>query len=219
MERDAFLRRLRERSPRHLPEAPSADPGLLVPDLPEVELVEQFTTAAERVDARVHHPPGDPLETVARILSDYQTDTFIAWDPPELIPGLVSGLLAAGFAWRRFHIPNQPEDRRRAQQAMHDVKVGITGAEAGFAESGSVVLRSGAGRPRLASLLPLVHVVVLSRRRIRRSLAHWMAEKPEGPTSVSNLVVVTGPSRTGDIEMLLNLGVHGPRYLEVVLVP
>ena len=219
MERDAFLRRLRDRSPGHLPDAPSTDPGLLVPDLPEVDLVEQFTAAAERVDARVHQTPGDPVEAVAKILSDYQTESFIAWDPPELIPGLLSGLLADGFAWRRFHIPSRSEDRRHAQQALHDVKVGITGAEAGLAESGSVVLRSGVGRPRLASLLPLVHLVVLSRRRIRRSLVHWMAEKPEGVTSVSNLVVVTGPSRTGDIEMLLNLGVHGPRYLEVVLVP
>ena len=96
--------------------------------------------------------------------------------------------------------------------------MGITGAEAGFAESGSIVLRSGAGRPRMASLIPLVHVAVLRRDRIFRSTSHWMASEGSTTNGEANVIFVTGPSKTGDIEMILTLGVHGPRYLYVVLI-
>jgi L-lactate dehydrogenase complex protein LldG len=108
--------------------------------------------------------------------------------------------------------------RRRHLQGYQHVDAGITGADAGLAESGSIVLRTGPGRPRLASLIPVVHVAVLTVRRIARSLAHYAIDHPAAIEGTSNLVVITGPSRTADIEQQLNLGVHGPKHLHVILV-
>ena len=70
----------------------------------------------------------------------------------------------------------------------------------------------------MASVVPLVHVAVLRRERIVRSVSHWMASEGAGIGDASNLLFITGPSKTGDIEMILTLGVHGPRYLYVVLI-
>jgi len=85
-------------------------------------------------------------------------------------------------------------------------------------ESGSVVLRHGPGRPRLASLAPEVHIAVLRAEQLHRSLAHFLHAEPGSVGATANLQVITGPSRTADIEQRLNLGVHGPRHLHVVLL-
>jgi L-lactate dehydrogenase complex protein LldG len=77
---------------------------------------------------------------------------------------------------------------------------------------------SGAGRPRLASLLPPVHVALVRRAQIVASLGAWLDEQPTRPAEAANCVVITGPSRTADIEMTLTRGVHGPRSIHVVFV-
>jgi L-lactate dehydrogenase complex protein LldG len=97
------------------------------------------------------------------------------------------------------------------------------GADAGIAESGTLVLRSGAGRGRLASLLAPVHIAVLRSAQIVRGLGAALAllQSRYGPdvfADSSNLTLITGPSRTGDIELTLTLGVHGPREIHVVLI-
>jgi len=102
--------------------------------------------------------------------------------------------------------------------AYGEVSLGITGSIGGLAESGSVVLDHAQGQPRLASLVPETHVVLLEIGTIERTLAHWAARHPDLAAGSANLVIVSGPSRTGDIEQILNLGVHGPRHLHVVLI-
>jgi L-lactate dehydrogenase complex protein LldG len=102
--------------------------------------------------------------------------------------------------------------------AYGDVSLGVTGSIAGLAESGSVVLDHHQGQPRLASLVPETHVVLLEVSSIATTLAHWAARHPDLAARSPNLVIISGPSRTGDIEQILNLGVHGPRHLHVVLI-
>jgi L-lactate dehydrogenase complex protein LldG len=93
--------------------------------------------------------------------------------------------------------------------------VGVTAALAAFAETGSVVISSEAGRSRLVSLLPPIHVVLLSRRQITTDIFTWMADrKGEWP---ANVVFVSGPSKSADIEQTLTVGVHGPRRFVVIL--
>ncbi|NJM07312.1 LUD domain-containing protein, partial [Candidatus Gracilibacteria bacterium] len=86
-----------------------------------------------------------------------------------------------------------------------------------------LLLRHGPGRPRIASLLAPVHIAVVRPTQLVRGLGAALATLREryGDAlfrDTSNLTLITGPSRTADIEMTLTLGIHGPRELHVVLV-
>jgi len=144
--------------------------------------------------------------------------TFMARDPLP-VHGLPARLIADGFTIVSPDVPHDPAQRTAHQLRYDTLEVGITDAIAGLVESGSIVVAAEQGRPRMASLIPLVHIALLPTDRLFPSLTHFLAAEPERVAASSNLVVITGPSRTGDIEHRLTLGVHGPRYLHVVLVP
>ncbi len=95
-------------------------------------------------------------------------------------------------------------------------RAGITGALCGIAETGSLVLISGAGQTLTASLLPEIHVAVLRTSQLKHTLAEAL-RMPEVRTTQAG-VIVSGPSRTADIEMTLTIGVHGPGELHVFLI-
>jgi L-lactate dehydrogenase complex protein LldG len=94
--------------------------------------------------------------------------------------------------------------------------VGITGVDYLVAETGSVALFSRPGEPRSLSLLPPVHVAVGERSQLLPDLFDLFdAAGGELPSCLS---LITGPSKTGDIELRLVTGVHGPGEVHVVLV-
>jgi L-lactate dehydrogenase complex protein LldF len=96
------------------------------------------------------------------------------------------------------------------------LKAGVTGVLSAIAETGSLVLVGGEGLPLTASLLPGLHVAVVRRAQIVPRLEEAL-RRPE-VREASAAVIVTGPSRTADIEMTLTIGVHGPGELHVFLV-
>ena len=103
-----------------------------------------------------------------------------------------------------------------------DVVPEIEGAEVsealyGLADTGSVVLASGPDEPRARSLLPEAHVSLLREERILLGLAELF--EALGEDLPSALAIVTGPSRSADIEQTLTIGVHGPGEVHVVLLP
>lgn len=198
-----------------LPEPPGVTDEL--PIVPEEDLVSLFRERAQEVDAVVHGPMSHHgvAKSVAGIASGHSARSFLAWD--HLPAAGISSTLARSGVERVDH--DVPNDTRVAHQmGYYGLDLGITGAEAGLAESGSIVLEHGAGRPRMASLAPKTHIAVLEVSRMHRTLAHWAHQQPEAAARTANLVVITGPSRTGDIEQQLNLGVHGPRHVHVLLV-
>jgi L-lactate dehydrogenase complex protein LldG len=94
---------------------------------------------------------------------------------------------------------------------------GVSTALYGLADTGSVVLAASAEEPRARSLLPDVHVTLLREDRILPGLDELFAVL--GDDLPSALAIVTGPSRSADIEQKLAVGVHGPREVHVVLLP
>jgi L-lactate dehydrogenase complex protein LldG len=94
---------------------------------------------------------------------------------------------------------------------------GISTALYGLADTGSVVLAAGPEEPRANSLLPDTHVTLLAEDRILPGLDELFAAV--GSDLPSALAIVTGPSRSADIEQKLAVGVHGPREVHVVLIP
>jgi len=92
--------------------------------------------------------------------------------------------------------------------------LGVTEAEYLLPETGTLVLRSSAGKPRAVSLLPRVHLAIVRPQMLRADLHQIFAEVKDD----HYLVFITGPSRTADIELTVTLGVHGPRSLYVWMV-
>lgn len=108
-----------------------------------------------------------------------------------------------------------PEVGRRGAA---DADAGLTAALWGVAETGSVVVSSAAPGGRSPSLLPPVHIAILAAPRLVGTVAELLERIAAMPERPSNLVIVTGPSKTADIEMELVKGVHGPEEMHVVVV-
>jgi L-lactate dehydrogenase complex protein LldG len=89
--------------------------------------------------------------------------------------------------------------------------LGVTGGDAGFPETGTLLLRSGPERPRMVSLVPRIHLAIISPEILLPDLSQGF-ERVKGD---SYWVFVTGPSRTADIELTVTIGVHGPQALHV----
>jgi L-lactate dehydrogenase complex protein LldG len=85
-----------------------------------------------------------------------------------------------------------------------------------IAETGSLVCASEGGRAVQAGLLPAHHVAIVRRERIFETLDDLFAAVASAPPT--NLTLVTGPSRTADIELTLAIGVHGPERLDIIVV-
>ncbi len=106
-------------------------------------------------------------------------------------------------------------DRASWQAVCAQADVGVSGADAALAETGTVILRSGSGRSRLVTLLPPIHLALVPVKCLQPDLFTWIADR-EGPLP-AGLTLVSGPSKTGDIEQTLAIGVHGPKRFIVVL--
>ncbi len=159
-----------------------------------------FGRALEGVQGRFFRAPD--WETAFRELADRIGGRSVAlWRVPELEP-LAPLLEAAGcpLLW-----PEDPAFRDRIAR----VDVGITTAQAGIVRTGTLLLPAGPGRPRSVSLLPELHVAFLPADRLVWTLGEALAQV------AGSAVLVTGPSRTADIEQTLTLGAHGPREVWV----
>jgi L-lactate dehydrogenase complex protein LldF len=145
-----------------------------------------------------------PAELPSRILEAIQVrqaGSVQAWEDPYLPVGLIDYLKAGGITITHTADPS--------------IRIGLTGALAGIAESGSLILTGGPGRSPSASLLPEIHLAVLRFRDLYERLSQPL-DLPE-VRQASSLVIITGPSRTADIEMTLTIGVHGPGELLVFI--
>jgi len=193
---------------------------------PQDDLAEQFATELARLAGQLHRCADDraALAEIRTILQQQAAAQIIAWDRSEIgLPGLDELLDELGVRVLDGQIAERGEQRLAYLQALEPAPICISGADAAIAESGTLLLRSRPGRGRLASLLAPTHIAVLRRAQIVRGLGVALAQLQErhGPdifADSSNLTLITGPSRTGDIEQTLTLGVHGPREIHVVLI-
>ena len=95
--------------------------------------------------------------------------------------------------------------------------LGITTAQAGIAETGTLVLESESERHRLVSLLPPVHIAILEASDICLTLNEALSLVRRDGVMSRTITFITGPSRTADIELTLAIGVHGPKELYVIV--
>ncbi len=213
--RDAFLATVRDRllaTTSHTTPRPVGTTTTPVPPVRwSVDLsdpVGAFTAAATAAGADVVDGRGQgALVDLARRLGGDGVRTAVTSRDPE-VPPVAEALAQAGI----------DVDRRPGADVAAGVDLGVTGAAHGLALTGSLVVDSRRAGTRLASLLPPVHLAVLDRVRILPDLGALLRGLGDRAEALpSNLVCITGHSRSADIELELTPGVHGPRRLVIVL--
>jgi L-lactate dehydrogenase complex protein LldG len=182
---------------------------------------ERFRAALEALAGIVHEASSidQAADVVAGIAARLGTSSILSWtDEAMALPGMTAALQARGLAAVADDLPQAGDARASRLAELAALSLGLTGADAGLAETGSIVIASGPGRPRMASLLVPVHVAVLRVDRLVDSISGLLATRGDLVAAGSNLVAITGPSRTADIEHTLSRGVHGPGEVHVILL-
>jgi L-lactate dehydrogenase complex protein LldG len=191
---------------------------------PADDLAAQFLAELARLEGKGYLVDDNEaaLDTIDTILKARQARAAITWDFDQIaLPGLAELLIQRHI--HRHDGAIKGNIRHDQLQNVESAEVCISGVELALAESGSLLLRHGPGRPRIASLLAPSHIAVVRAPQLVRGLGAALALVRARYNAAifddtSNLTLITGPSRTADIEMTLTLGIHGPRELHVVLV-
>jgi L-lactate dehydrogenase complex protein LldG len=182
---------------------------------------------------------GDMESTVARVSRRDEIPVAVAayLDALELAPALVappssqlgsqlSSQLSSrnphrGVCWPEFADLDwaQAGLSVEARPTVGDDRLGITGVFCAIAETGTLVVLSGADTPTATTLLPDTHVAIVSANRIVDTMedAFALIRKERGslPRAIN---MISGPSRTGDIEQTIVLGAHGPFRVHILVV-
>lgn len=192
------------------------------------ETVERFRLEFEGVGGIFHgvSTAGDVPEVVGRIAREREARRLIAWHPSALGADWRSPLTVQGLTVHTMpeeEVANAVE-RQGLRAIIATADIGLTGVDLAVAETGTLILVSGGGRPRSTSLLPPYHVAVFDRTALVESLAQvgvmleaWH-ETPAPPGRGASINWITGPSRTADIELTLTRGVHGPKEIHAIFV-
>jgi L-lactate dehydrogenase complex protein LldG len=199
--------------------------------------------ARQAVDRRLDQVPRGPLPARAQIPPAAQVDLFEAMAVeqaasvtriPSLdqVPAALADYLKSANLAPKVRLAPSPELENlpwhgqpllevETGRAQGSDQVSLTGAVAGIAETGTLLLASGPEAPTTLNFLPDNHVVVLKASQVVGAYEDALDRLREqhGPGSLPRaLNFITGPSRTADIEQTIQLGAHGPRRLHVLLV-
>jgi L-lactate dehydrogenase complex protein LldG len=184
-------------------------------------LIESFTRELTTLTGVVYQPNDDEeaIEIVLKIIQAAQATDAMMWDESELpVRGLTEALTRVGIKKTNLKLSNEVTKRKAQVLELDAPTVGITGALSGLADTGSLALLNAPTRSRIASLSPLTHIALLKVNDLYPNMAALLAAYPQLTTGSSNLAFITGPSRTADIEFNLVRGVHGPKFIHVLLV-
>jgi L-lactate dehydrogenase complex protein LldG len=196
--REEILKRLHSRAREATPPAPWRSRQQFT------DPAEQFRQALTAVKGEVLIAKTweEALDHLSELLREIETQSALIDDHPVLA-GLEPSVRWPDIDW---HVVGHSDGDLR--QFAATAGVGISGADAALAETGTVVVSSGPGRSRLTSLMPPVHIALVPASCLTSDLFTWMAEqKPPLPASIT---LISGPSKTADIEQTMAVGVHGP---------
>ena len=160
------------------------------------------------------------LTRLADIVSSHAVKSAVCWQHDLLDRlGLASFLDARGVRHSQYSAwSSWSTDQCRT--TWLDADIGITSADLAIAETGTLLVASGPGHERVVSLLPPVHVAIVGRSQIVPDLidaTSWLQELGF-ENFPSNVTLISGPSKTGDIELQLTTGVHGPGNWYVIVI-
>ena len=170
-------------------------------------LADLFAAKATAVGMRVTRTTDAGLETVLAKLLESRGKTVVA------IRDAALAARATAAAGARLPANDDPD---LLADLLFDCEVGITDVDCAIAESGSLVVSTN-GRLRNAWITPPIHIAIVRAAQILPDLVDLLESRPDAIDAAST-TIITGPSKTADIEGVLVTGVHGPAAVEIVLV-
>jgi L-lactate dehydrogenase complex protein LldG len=210
MSRDNILHKVRTALGRSADQLPPPAPPvrIVVPDPPIEERIATFRARLEALAGKTHHAasPADALDYVRSVIDGRPA---VASNAPLLAVCGITGLPS---------VRSGLTDRDELRALCSTAAVGISSADYCLADTGTLVMIASPAEARLISLLPPIHVAVIESARMLSGLDELLAIIPLPAEQTSSMVLITGPSRTGDIEQVLVRGVHGPGEIHVVIV-
>lgn len=212
--RAAILERLRSATP--------GDP-VAVPDVPayyrdmpqedSAARAARFVANARGWQAEVHETTAAAWQTtLADVVAQHGIRRLLAGRDTALVDGLRTLPGDVDITW--FDRP-----LAELKDTLFDhIDAGITTTRGAIAETGSLILWPDIREPRTLSLVPPLHIAVLHADTIHTTLHHAVAQGDWASQLPTNALLVTGPSKTADIQRLLVYGAHGPKKLVILLV-
>jgi len=202
--REQILGRLRQAQAVAL-SLPQLVPGADVPDPNRVERLKTQLEAAhgEVIDAR----HGDWCNIVTALCTAKGIRRLI------LAPNVPACGVGETVAVERFDRPLEA----LKEHLFLGVDAGLTVADCALATTGMLVLASSPAQPRSLSLVPPIHICLLDAGRIHADLTTALTAEAWGSALPTNLIFISGPSKTADIQQTLAYGAHGPKQLIVIL--
>jgi L-lactate dehydrogenase complex protein LldG len=221
-DKQAILQSIRENLATAQPAGHEAAPAIA--SLPAVidreSLLRQFTDelAALGADVFLARTVDGAQGYIRNVVKRHQAQRIAISAAPILKSLAVESLLNEGGA-EVISLPDgsQPDGLEKYKHRLMTADLGITGADIGLADSGTLVLQTRETEGRLASLLPPVHLAVIKADQLLPSVIELITQFELPPLS-SGVIFITGPSRTADIELTLTVGVHGPKELHVLVL-
>mgnify|MGYP001156559080 CR=1 FL=1 len=175
------------------------------------DLSERFASSLTAGHGEVHRAGSidEALKTLGDVLAGLGAQKVAANAEPPL--GDID--LASRWPAIEWRMAGTEDGDLRAFCAAADA--GVTGVDAVLAETGTVVISSGPGRSRQVPLLPPVHIALAPASSLTADLFTWTAAR--SGAMPANVTLISGPSKTADIEQTMAIGVHGPKRLIVIL--
>ncbi|QDU29579.1 Lactate utilization protein C [Anatilimnocola aggregata] len=224
MAREAFLARVKQAA--EIGRAYRVEHQQLAPDVGYVGVTgDACAKLAQEIDAvggiaTIVDSLGQAREILAGYLLEAEAKTALCWQHPLLMRLQLNELLAERNVTRvDYDSANSlTQPARRLEQLA--CEIGITSVDLAIAETGTLLMCHHPGQERLASLLPPVHVAIVEQSQIVPDLldAFRILHERGVQNLPSNITLITGPSKTGDIELQLTTGVHGPGRWRVIII-
>lgn len=182
------------------------------------ERLERFRERLEAVRGEVHLVGDDWPLRLLDLLRARGVSSLLYGPEAAAGPALEAAWGAPGGSSSGIRLLPYTDPVESFRDALFDsVEAGFTGCRGAIAETGTLVLWPDEREPRLLSLVPPIHLALLDAASIRSTFAELMDEQGWNLGMPTNALLITGPSKSADIEQTLTYGVHGPKEL-IVLV-
>jgi L-lactate dehydrogenase complex protein LldG len=177
--------------------------------------IDRFEQEAAAVRARIHRcAESDLAEKIAEICAPLNGEVAISGLPFDNLKGSLQALGLSIFDGANLN-------HEQLIASLANCVAGVTAADYAIAETGTIGLSSDEENALLVSLLPPVHIALLKSAQISATLAEVIAligtERSGRRDPARSVSFITGPSRTSDVELVLSIGVHGPKELHVII--